>query len=289
MKFKFTQVAALALYLTFIYLLLLIYGRENRILSTETTAGYEYTYNETLNTLSPYHYDESRIYKDFKTLDSSRFIQRMMNVYHNKKYFLEAEKKPHLDFRFYKKGQHIETIRELKSMFSVWNEFANKNNINYWLAHGTLLGWFFGGKIMPWDDDIDIQMTINDMYHLQTLNQTMINGRYLLDVNPGIRNRWSEKDNIIDARFIDMETGTFIDITALAFMGYHGNNSVVACKTPHFYDLYTLLPLRKTIFENVECYVSNDWRNHLVLEYGEKSLITTEYKGFKFDITSVSY
>jgi phosphorylcholine metabolism protein LicD len=34
-------------------------------------------------------------------------------------------------------------------------EILNKNNINYWLCHGTLLGVIRENRLLPWDHDID--------------------------------------------------------------------------------------------------------------------------------------
>ena len=34
-------------------------------------------------------------------------------------------------------------------------ELLSKNNINYWICHGTLLGIIREGRLLPWDHDID--------------------------------------------------------------------------------------------------------------------------------------
>jgi len=39
-----------------------------------------------------------------------------------------------------------------------------------WLAHGTLLGWYWGQKIMPWDTDLDVHvrnLTFLASYYVQ--------------------------------------------------------------------------------------------------------------------------
>lgn len=81
---------------------------------------------------------------------------------------------------------------------------------------------------MPWDLDADVQVMEADMYFLAAYYNMSTyyykydqapKGRYFrLEVNPHFRHR--EPDdvlNVIDARWIDMENGLFIDITAARY------------------------------------------------------------------------
>ncbi len=40
--------------------------------------------------------------------------------------------------------------------------FCNEHNLTYWISSGTLLGAIRHGGFIPWDDDIDVAMPIND-------------------------------------------------------------------------------------------------------------------------------
>ncbi|GGI98626.1 phosphorylcholine transferase LicD [Shewanella hanedai] len=46
----------------------------------------------------------------------------------------------------------------LYKLLNQLDEFCRANNIEYWIDAGTLLGYKRHGKIIPWDDDIDICM-----------------------------------------------------------------------------------------------------------------------------------
>lgn len=78
---------------------------------------------------------------------------------------------------------------------------------------------------MPWDSDIDVQMTNTTVhmlasYYNMTIHTFEISDNetrdYMLEVNPKYKDpSYEDTLNVIDARWIDIETGLFIDITAV--------------------------------------------------------------------------
>ncbi|KAL2255825.1 hypothetical protein VTK26DRAFT_2654 [Humicola hyalothermophila] len=105
-------------------------------------------------------------------------------------------------------------------------------------------------------------------------------GHYLLDVNP----HWSSLGrgrglNVIDARWIDVSTGMYVDITGLMERDPDRAPGVVSCKNFHAYRVGDLYPLRETEFEGVPALVPFEFENILMGEYGAKSLVTTEWAG----------
>ena len=68
--------------------------------------------------------------------------------------------------------------------------------VETWLMHVSLLGWFWNRKIMPWDTDIDVQITEKSMQHLAdyynmsvhhfNLPGSKICHDYLLEINPNL-------------------------------------------------------------------------------------------------------
>lgn len=147
---------------------------------------------------------------------------------------------------------------------------------------------------MPWDFDVDTQVSAATlaelaMRHNHTLhtyrytNATTGRDRsrtYLLDVNPfATRLGRGEGQNVIDARWIDVETGMFVDITALAEREPERQPGIWSCKNHHRYRREELFPLRETEFEGVAAMVPWSYQGILVGEYGAKSLVVTEWEG----------
>lgn len=148
------------------------------------------------------------------------------------KYFHEtqiADKKggAHFDHRFFSKLQFsdYEKLSILQHLTRAWLRFTRQTAITSWLAHGSLLGWFWNGLNLPWDQDLDVQMPMSSLFHLaRNYNQTIVvdydGGEahcYFIDVSPYFYSR-SHGDgfNVIDARFVDIRSGMYVDITGLA-------------------------------------------------------------------------
>jgi hypothetical protein len=214
------------------------------------------------------------------------------------KYFHEPGKSEllgHYDQRYYR-GKPVpddekrETLHHLIRAYLV--NFRDRN-IETWIAHGTLLGWWWNGKIMPWDSDLDVQVSSSTLAWLgKNLNMTMhnytviaengteINRKYLLDINPNLVDRLrGDGQNVIDARFIDVRNGLFIDITGLSETNPSIQPGVWSCKNSHRYKTRDLYPLRETVFEGVPALVPYSFDRILSVEYTARALTKTLHQG----------
>ncbi|CCF58012.1 hypothetical protein KAFR_0D03640 [Kazachstania africana CBS 2517] len=120
----------------------------------------------------------------------------------------------------------VEYADRLNSLIRTFQKFTISNGIVSWLSHGTLYSHLYDGLAFPWDNDFDLQMPISHLHYMaQYFNQSIIledpregNGRFLLDVGSSISVRTKGNGlNNIDARFIDIDSGIYIDITGLSF------------------------------------------------------------------------
>ncbi|CAL9734456.1 protein Mnn4p [Monosporozyma servazzii] len=145
----------------------------------------------------------------------------------------------HRDARFFNGDSYLfdkqEYINRLNSMIRTFQKFTLSNGIISWLSHGTLYGYMYNGEAFPWDEDFDLQLPVKHLNYLaQYFNQSIIfedpregNGKYLVDVSSSItvRTNGNGKNNI-DARFIDLDSGLYIDLTGLSVSTAVANNKV---------------------------------------------------------------
>ncbi|SCU86072.1 LAME_0D04390g1_1 [Lachancea meyersii CBS 8951] len=156
------------------------------------------------------------------------------------KYFTEASHVTdythmghHFDSRFFRGAvEHSDMRARLDAIARAWLNFVHSNGLSAWLSHGTLYGWMYNGMAFPWDGDHDMQMPIVHLNILaERFNQSLIvedpevgNGRFFLDVSNSITSRvHGNGNNNIDARFIDVDSGLYVDITGLSVSsdGFH--------------------------------------------------------------------
>lgn len=226
-----------------------------------------------------------------------RFYARHVGEY---KYFSEIGGCGHYDARYFKRFLSLGEIQPvLKELFREWHAFSQGRNVTYFLAHGTLLGWWWGRQILPWDTDLDLQMTMAEMTDLYNNNSQRnfrsvgTGGAYSLEFNLNFKSAVLSYANVIDMRFIHKPSGLFIDITnlfpvahpevrlkllaaGLQFDRYYMD------KKPHYYEVNDLLPLREANFEGVNVFVPHNVKKVLREEYGDDALDPVRGSLFKY-------
>lgn len=190
----------------------------------------------------------------------------------------------HYDTRYFKKVvSYDERSATLLHMTRAYLGFFREQKLETWIAHGTLLGWWWNGKILPWDWDVDTQVNDATLRYLgENLNQTIYKyepldnsttREYLLDVNPWSRQRErGDGQNIIDARWIDRSNGLYIDITGITELHPDTEPGILRCKNFHKYETGDLWPMRESTFEGVPAMIPYKYLDLLIGEYKKKAM-----------------
>ena len=71
---------------------------------------------------------------------------------------------------------------------------CNKNNLKFFVAHGTLLGAVRHKGFIPWDDDIDVNMPRKDFDKLVKISKKSLNNHFFQVVSND-KNSFQEQVN----------------------------------------------------------------------------------------------
>ncbi|ODV96726.1 hypothetical protein PACTADRAFT_48543 [Pachysolen tannophilus NRRL Y-2460] len=182
----------------------------------------------------------------------------------------------------------------LHRLLRTWLQFTYQQNIITWIAHGTMLSWYFNGIQFPYDNDIDVQMPILELnkFSARFNNSLVVEdltygfGKYYVDCGAFMTHRSRENNNNnIDARFIDVDTGMYIDITALSLSNsktparYKNNKEVYNCRNNHFYSIQELSPVTLSLMEGALTLIPENFSQILTEEY-PKGLINKDYREY---------
>ena len=166
------------------------------------------------------------------------------------KHFHEPLFNPHYDGRFaaHELGKD-ERLSHLTALTLTFLATMADVGVEAWIMHGTLLGWWRNQKILPWDSDLDVQVSERTIHFLaKYYNMTEYHfrlpdiqngGTFLLEINPHYNIRGvKDKLNVIDARWIDTDSGLFLDLTTVR-ANYtaraEGIEGALMCKDRHHY------------------------------------------------------
>ncbi|KAH6871628.1 LicD family-domain-containing protein [Thelonectria olida] len=204
------------------------------------------------------------------------------------RYFPLSALSSHLDARFAAPTRPTAPERQaaltrlLRSFVGTMDDVG----ITTWLAHGSLLAWHWSARIFPWEWDLDVHVHLRGLEKLASccLGSVYEYGtgeKYLLDVNAFVweRNGMVDPTNRIDARWIDLATGLYVDITAVEEADDAEEGVSLAAKDGHRYRKRNVLPLRVAWFEGVEVLVP--WNATVLLEheYGSEALVRKVFRG----------
>lgn len=86
------------------------------------------------------------------------------------KVFNTGESNLDLQLKYNYEGSELRKAQQrMCEMLIFLNEICEKNNIQYFIAFGTLLGAYRHGGFIPWDDDLDVYVDVKDVTKLKNI------------------------------------------------------------------------------------------------------------------------
>lgn len=178
-------------------------------------------------------------------------------------YFLSNGLKDIFDLRTIKKliDESKPKINNLIDSFRKVSNHLQENNIKFILSGGTLLGHTRNGEIIPWDDDIDIEILEEDSIKLSKIE-------------------WKDSlqycgwNGPAQAYFVkDLKNNCIIDI----FSSRNKNESIVGGNikfpgTNSKIEKSSVFPFKKDHFHGIEVYIPNDPIDVCKKFYGNESI-----------------
>lgn len=177
------------------------------------------------------------------------------------------------EYKNLKQGQII-----MSEMLKIFNNICKKNNINYWVQAGTLIGTVRHKGWIPWDGDIDISMLINDYNKFKLLINELPSHMVLSEPNdkPCSKIR-SKKAIYIPNEYSedwDWNMGLQIDIFKYNIVNksnkkiIQGGNAVCGSPGKKEIDYNDIFPLKKLVFENILINVPNKYKKICIETWG---------------------
>ncbi|CAH2354274.1 hypothetical protein CLIB1423_15S02476 [[Candida] railenensis] len=290
---------------------------KHRLDTFEATLETDLELDETAEALTPH---EKLFYKSLQTVNSydARNEYTYFKMARLKRDSTNQDDGYHYEWRFFngalryvKPGWNADEmlIREkivLDRILRNWFRFASERGILSWIAHGPLLAWYWDGVLFPFDEDIDIQLPAVELVRFaKNYNQTLVVedvaegfGKFFIDCNTFLHHRdRTYRENHIDARFIDVDTGSYIDITGLGIseekvperfkettqtaQELGEPRPVYNCRNAHFYSQHQISPLRLSSVAGTPLYIPNRLDVILKDEY-PRGMTWYEYYNFYF-------
>lgn len=168
-----------------------------------------------------------------------------------------------------KRGQRIMT-----DMLKEFDTICRENGLSYWCVGGTLIGAARGGGWIPHDADVDVAMLATDYEKLQKIIQKQLSPAYWFQDNTtdplyGV-NMNIGKIRYNDAVYLDEPDGRIwhnglqLDI----FIFNDNSNGTLTPTRNDMTDIYPIskdmiFPLKELMFEDVNVYVPNKYKEYL--------------------------
>ena len=178
--------------------------------------------------------------------------------------------------------------RKAQQLYKIMYDFDNfcvKNNLQYWVEGGTLMGALRHGGIIPWDDDIDVQMLMEDYLKLANMGDEL--KKHQLEIH-------YEKDygNLMKISYVNKKplgknkswSFPFIDVFSMSLSRdkkyYQYSNKIWRELSGSKIKVSDVFPLKRVKFCGTKVYAPKNGVNYLKENYGKNVMKEAYFQGF---------
>jgi hypothetical protein len=204
-------------------------------------------------------------------------------------YFHQAEFSHLQDARYAdRKLSLAERNEHLVPLLQTFSTVMQDIGIDAFIMHDTLLGWHWERRIVHPNSSPKMMVSEQSLYFLAAYHNMSVHTfripslnaskEYVLEINPHYQDGRVGTANSVDARWIEMETGLFVEITTLRhnrdaeILGIKGAMMV---KDGRHYEHSDVYPLKDAVFLGVGVKVPSAYLKILIDEYGVE-IVTRE-------------
>ena len=103
------------------------------------------------------------------------------------------------------------------SLMTAFSEWADSQNLPYWLTDETLLGWYWNKQRLPWSRSLTVGVSSRGLFIASEVasNFMFFKSRYKVIMHPDWKDRRPSQFGSSDARFVDIKTGLYVNIAGL--------------------------------------------------------------------------
>ncbi|KAK0936788.1 mannosyltransferase [Friedmanniomyces endolithicus] len=205
------------------------------------------------------------------------------------KYFHESTFSQHYDGRFADKQLNYDERRSsLTALMQTYVSTMNDIGAETWIMHGSLLGWYWSRKTLPWDLDIDVMVSEQSIHHLANYYNMTVHtfsltsntedgenrsSSYMLEINPHYTNST-----------LDSASSSTSRLSAATPQPKPSATQTPCVKDTHHYNYDDIFPLRHSTFEGYPVQIPYAYAELLMEEYGAKALSDVYFQNHRFDL-----
>jgi phosphorylcholine metabolism protein LicD len=163
---------------------------------------------------------------------------------------------------------HPRIVHELYQLLKDVTEILDKNHIKYWADGGTLIGAVRHKGFIPWDTDVDIAISEEDVEKIFALKDQLAALNYDVSIADDVVIRVYPQTGMIygDARY------PHIDIFPMKKVDNYYVHSTEIIRTAYPKDkfkVYDIENLEICLFGDIKIYCPNNPLNNIITNYGE--------------------